>query len=85
MTTLDTTHMVRPLSAIARDIQLDWKKPYFGALPYLDAMSKMGMAWEKYGADDGESIVRYFLSNAATWRGEKAKAIKAELRRLIGG
>jgi len=25
----------------------------------------------------------YFLSNATTWRGEKAKAIKSELNKLL--
>ena len=31
--------------------------------------------------DSGRSIVRYFLGNAGTWRGDVAKAIKAELKR----
>jgi hypothetical protein len=26
----------------------------------------------------------YFLSNASSWRGEKAKAIKAELKKIAG-
>jgi hypothetical protein len=37
-----------------------------------------------YGNDSGESIVRYFLCNAASYRGEKAKAFKAELKTLCG-
>ena len=28
-------------------------------------------------------IVRYFLSNATTWRGEDARRIKAELKALL--
>ena len=31
--------------------------------------------------DSGRSIVRYFLGNAGAWRGDVAKAIKAELKR----
>jgi hypothetical protein len=32
--------------------------------------------------DSAESIVAYFLSNAATWRGADARRIKAELKAL---
>lgn len=71
---------LRPLSAIAQEIRKEWKSVYFGAVPYLDAMSTMQSAKEKYGWDDGSSIVLYFLSNAATFRGEAAKRIKAELK-----
>jgi len=28
-------------------------------------------------------IVRYFLSNATTWRGETARRIKAELKQML--
>ena len=68
---------LRPLSAIAQEIRKEWKSVYFGAVPYLDAMQS---AKEKYGWDDGSSIVLYFLSNANTFRGEAAKRIKAELK-----
>jgi hypothetical protein len=43
-------------------------------------MSTMQSTKEKYGWDDGSSIVMYFLSNAATFRGEAAKRIKTELK-----
>jgi hypothetical protein len=33
--------------------------------------------------DGAETIVRYFLSNASTWRGEDAKRIKAELKSML--
>jgi hypothetical protein len=72
----------RPLHVIAREIRKDWKKVYFGAEPYLDAMSSMGDIEESYGWDSGRSIVIYFLGNAATWRGDKAKEIKAELKAM---
>ena len=72
----------RPLSEIARDIRTDWQKPYFGAVPYLDAMSELESITDKYYHDSARSVVMYFLANAKTWRGENAKRIKAELKGL---
>jgi len=34
------------------------------------------------GHDSAKSIVLYFLANASTYRGEKAKALKLELKTL---
>lgn len=73
-----------PLYALASIIQDDWKKPYFGAVPYLQALSALKSHDDNYGADSGRSIVAYFLSNATTWRGPVAKAVKAELKRRTG-
>lgn len=75
---------MRTLSEIAHEIILTWKKPFFGAVPYLRAMAKLSGPGDKYGADDADSIVRYFLANASTYRGPDAKRIKAELREMIG-
>ena len=74
---------MRSLETIAREIRVDWKKPYFGAVPYLDAMRSLGCVDDNFGYDDGRSIVLYFLSNAATWRGPVAKAIKLELKAML--
>lgn len=74
----------RPLSDIASEIEQDWRKPYFGAVPYLQAMASLDSITDDYGYDSGKSIVLYFLSNAATWRGETARRIKAELKQLAG-
>jgi hypothetical protein len=74
----------RPLYAIAREIRADWKKPYFGAVPYLDAMGSLENICGMYGQDDARSIVLYFLSNASSWRGPVAKRVKAELKALAG-
>ena len=74
----------RLLSDIARDIRADWKVPYFGAVPYLDAMSTLGSIDDTYGMDDAKYIVVYFLSNATTWRGPVARDIKKELKKLAG-
>ena len=79
-----TTTATRPLSVIANEIKKDWKNVYFGAIPYLMAMECLNSINDNYGMDSAKSIVLYFLSNASSWRGEKAKAIKAELKKLAG-
>jgi len=88
MTTTQTTETVPGLESmtvyeITDVIRKDWKKIYFGAVPYLDAMGTMMNVTSTYGADSGKSIVLYFLSNATTWRGPVAKAVKAELKKRI--
>lgn len=73
---------IRPLHVIARDIRREWRPPYFGAVPYLDAMASLDGMGDRYYQDDAATIVAYFLANAATWRGDAARAIKAELRAM---
>jgi hypothetical protein len=75
----------RTLSTIAREIRSDWKNPYFGAVPYLDAMLTLNSVSDPYYYDSGKSIVAYFLANAATYRGETAKRIKLELKSILAG
>ncbi len=71
------------ISRLATMISVNWKPVNFAARPYLDAMASLETLADKYGADDGKSIVAYFLNNAATWRGDVAKVIKAELKRRL--
>lgn len=78
-----TTTTTRPLSAIAADIRANWERPYFGAVPYLDAMSALGSVRSTFGYETGYDIVVYFLSNAKTWRGPEAARIKAELKQIL--
>lgn len=73
----------RYLCDIAADIKADWKKPYFGAVPYIEAMERLFNVGQNYGYDTADSIIRYFLANAGTWRGEKAREIKAELKAML--
>lgn len=73
----------RDLYVSAADIRRHWPKVYFGAVPYLDAMATLGNIKEHYLYDSGDSIVRYFLVNATTWRGEDARRIKAELKAML--
>lgn len=78
--TLQNTLKNSNLGAIASIVRRDWKNVYFGAVPYLGAMRGMNTIDDNYGADSGRSIVLYFLSNAATWRGPVAKLVKSELK-----
>ena len=75
--------MTRPIYQIAREITLDWQKPFYGALPYLVAMRSLQDLKQQYCEDSAESIILYFLSNASTWRGETARRIKAELKTML--
>jgi hypothetical protein len=74
---------MRDLCSVAEDILGDWKKPYFGAVPYIEALAALNTIDDNYGCEDARSIVRYFLANASSWRGEGAKRIKAELKAML--
>jgi len=73
----------RSLYLIASEIRRDWQKVNYAAKPYLDAMHSLNSIEDQYMYDTGKSVVRYFLSNASTWRGTKAREIKAELRAML--
>lgn len=75
--------MARSISTIAMEIMAKWNKVYFGAKPYLEAMMSLETLDDNYGWDDGRSVVRYFLANATTWRGEDARRIKKELNEML--
>ena len=74
----------RSLRTIAQEVRSDWKNVWFGAKPYLDAMETLDSVDDNYYLDSGVSIVLYFLANAQTWTGDKARAIKAELKNAVG-
>lgn len=71
------------ISQLAKIIRSDWKSPYFGAVPYLDAMLQLIKITDRYGLDSASSIIRYFLANASNWRGPVAREVKAELNRRL--
>ena len=80
--------MNRPIYKIAEEISKDWKATskngiYFGAKPYLEAMYSLEDMKSTYGMDSASSVVNYFLANATTWKGEKAREIKAELNKMV--
>ena len=73
----------RNLASIAAEISRDLgAKVNFAAKPYLSAMRGMDSIHDNYGADSDKSVVLYFLANAATWRGDTAKRVKAELKTM---
>ena len=73
----------RPIYEIAKDIKKEWKNPYYGAKPYLEAMEKISFINDIYGIESASSIISYFLSNASMWRGDAAKRIKKELNDIL--
>jgi len=78
---MSKTH--RPLHEIAAEIKADWKNVNYAAKPYVEAMATLDQITDKYYLDSADSVVRYFLCNAGTWRGEVAKRVKAELNKII--
>ena len=53
------------------------------ARPYLDAMEGLSTVNENYIAEDGRAVVLYFLANAGSWRGEVARRVKQELKKMV--
>ena len=81
---MSTIETVRPLHVIARDIYQAWPKVNYAAKPYLEAMRDLSSINDRYGYDDARSIVLYFLSNAASFKGDTAKLLKLELKTIAG-
>ena len=75
---------MQTIRTIAREISRDWKNVNYAAKPYLQAMLYVDQATDKYGYDSADSLVRYFLCNAAGYRGDAAKAHKAALKLICG-
>ena len=73
----------RPLSNIAHEIRRDWQNVNYAAKPYLAAMFELDQITDRYMYDSADSIVRYFLANANTWRGPVSKVLKAELKAIL--
>lgn len=74
----------RPIYEIAREIEKDWgEKINIGAIPYLAAMQQLTSITDKYMFDSADDIVRYFLYNASTWKGETARRVKKELNEML--
>jgi len=73
----------RSIKDIAAEIQADWKGVSPHAQPYLDAMFSLDKIEDMFDQDSASGILSYFLSNAAPWKGEKAKAIKKEINVML--
>jgi hypothetical protein len=70
----------RHIHIIASEILKDCTTLNIAAKVYLKAMLCLETIDDSYGADSAREIILYFLSNAATYRGETAKRLKAELK-----
>lgn len=75
----------RPIYQIAAEVRQDWKKVYFGAVPYLEAMESLNSIKDDFYFDSAKSVVLYFLANAQGWKGEVAKRVKKELNEMAKG
>jgi hypothetical protein len=73
------------LSEIAVAVKGDWNNVYFGAVPYLDAMTSLDSVSDTYGCDSGASIVRYFLGNAQSYskRTSKGNLVPADVKKEL--
>jgi hypothetical protein len=82
----------RPLCAIAQSIKDNWSAKYDDAKRKPDfyiygkqsviALMDLETPLDYYYAEDGKSILIYLISRIDSWRGEYAKAIKAELKEI---
>lgn len=87
--------MARSLGEIGREIRDDWKavqgntrqgtNPNHPAGAYVGPMIELGDGDinARYYHDDARGIVRYFLANATSWRGDTARRVKAELKSML--
>lgn len=78
--------MTRPLHKIAEEILADWPKARSENHPagaYAVPLLSLESVRDPYYSDTGASVVRGFLGNAQSWRGDTARRIKAELRSLL--
>lgn len=75
--------MARALSEIADEIKKEWRYPHFRAITYIEAMSHIKNLDDPYDIYYGYDIVHRFLATSGRWDGDKAKQIKAELRRIL--
>lgn len=80
----DNKEIIRPIKEIAKEINNKWAKVNYAAVPYLNAMFSLNSINDNYGADSADSIILYFLSNASSFKGEDAKRLKKELKKLAG-
>ena len=74
---------MRAINVIAQDIKIEWKTVNYAAKPYLYAMYELTDKNSRYGYDSAEGIILRFLGNASTFRGQRAKELKAELKQHI--
>ena len=72
----------RPIYQVFEEIHRSWARPFFGAVPYIQAGMQLSAITDRYGYDSADDVIAYFLANAGTWRGDDARRLKAELRAI---
>jgi hypothetical protein len=84
MTDEDLRHA--DLQQIVGWIYADWQAVNPSAASYLHALdvNDCRELADPVGNETAEVQLGYFLTHAAGWRGSRARAIKAELRRRLG-
>lgn len=70
---------MRPIHAIAHEINRTWANVNYAAEPYLMAMFSLDSIDDSHYLDSGREIVARFLCNAGGFRGAEARRLKAEL------
>lgn len=75
----------RTFSQVAQEIIALWPKPYFGAVPYLRALSLCDTTdpHGKYWFVDIGMMARDLLATMTTFRGPDARRLKAELKNML--
>ena len=53
------------------------------SMPYLYGLQSVRTSSDMYGMDNAGHMVAYALVNLQSWRGESARALKAELKAHI--
>ena len=63
-------------------IRADWKSPYFGAVPYLEALEGLDSWDQTFGCEDARFLGMYLLGNLRTYKGDTARQVKAILKQV---
>ena len=58
-------------------------QPYLEAMLHMPGVTRKNIRTVSFGYDTADHVVRYFLENVSTWRGDTARDVKAALRSMI--
>lgn len=65
------------------EIKINWEFPSGYAIPYIDALCRLGDWNSHYVHEHAFGIAARFLVNASTWKGDVAKRVKSELKKIL--
>lgn len=72
----------KPLYQYAGTIKRNWGTVASEAKPYVDAMYQLDQITDNFGADSAREIVIRFLVNSRGWKGDTARDVKKELKKI---